>query len=35
MSTFKELYNKEIADSLMKKFNYSSITNMQMNNEEC
>lgn len=25
MSTFKELYNKEIANSLMKKFNYSSI----------
>ena len=24
MSTFKELYNKEITDSLMKKFNYTS-----------
>ena len=24
MSTFKDLYNKEITDSLMKKFNYSS-----------
>ena len=24
MSTYKELYNKEIVDSLMKKFNYSS-----------
>ena len=24
MSTFKELYNKEITDSLIKKFNYSS-----------
>ena len=24
MSTFKKLYNEEIADSLMKKFNYSS-----------
>ena len=25
MSTFKKLYNDEIKDSLMKKFNYSSI----------
>ena len=24
MSTFKKLYNEEITDSLMKKFNYSS-----------
>ena len=24
MSTFKELYKKEISDSLMKKFNYKS-----------
>ena len=25
MSTFKDLYNKEITDSLMKKFNYKSV----------
>ena len=29
MSTFKELYNKEIANSLKEKFNYSSVMEVQ------